>query len=312
MARFFLSYRRDDSAGFAGRLADDLEVRFGAGSVFHDVDDIAPGEDFVNALDRQLRSVDAVLVMIGPRWLDSAGAARLKDANDFVRREIESALSSGKLVLPLLVGGARMPDQAALPESLQSLARRQAVSLSDADWKRDVEELGRTLGRLAPDAGPRRSSEWRLGLALAGIAFLTLLGISTGLYLAHREVPPAAAGASAASVAAVAGRWVATVKYEWGDTHQETFEFEMLDKELTGTASYLGRAVPVEQLEFDGLHLSFIVRSQETMGSDAEWKEVTHRYTGEVTTDGIRFTLMSTGGYTVHRPLRFLAQRVQS
>lgn len=304
MARFFLSYRRDDSAGFAGRLADALEAQFGAGSVFRDVDDIAPGEDFVNALDRQMHDVDAVLVMIGPRWLDAVGSARLNDANDFVHREIESALASGKLVLPLLVGGAQMPAQASLPESLQPLARKQAVTLSDADWKRDVEELGHTLAKLDPAARPM--SERRFGLILAGVALVILLGIASGLYLAYRGQGP-----SASDVAAVSGRWVATVKYEWGDTHQESFEFQRLGKELTGTASYLGRTVPIEQVEFDGTHLSFTIRSQEMLGSDAPWKEVVHRYTGELAAGGIRFTLVSSGGYTMHRPLNFVAQRVQ-
>ena len=88
MARIFLSYRRDDSAGFAGRLADAMESEFGAGSVFRDVDDIRPGEDFVQAIESHLRDVGAVLVMIGPRWLDAGadGRRRLDDADDFVRQ----------------------------------------------------------------------------------------------------------------------------------------------------------------------------------------------------------------------------------
>ena len=58
MSQFFLSYRRDDSAGFAGRLADRLEAAFGAGSVFRDVDDIRPGEDFQTAIHDQLAAVE--------------------------------------------------------------------------------------------------------------------------------------------------------------------------------------------------------------------------------------------------------------
>jgi hypothetical protein len=308
MARFFLSYRRDDSAGFAGRLADDLEARFGIGSVFRDVDDLTPGVDFVDALEHQVRIVDAVLVMIGPRWLD---AVRLNDADDFVRREIETALASDKPVLPVLVGGARMPAQAALPPSLQPLMRRQAMTLSDADWKHDVEILAGTLARMAPARAPV-GTEWRLGLALAGIALVTLVSVFTGLYLAQRDAPRFAdKELSAAALAAVTGHWVATVRYEWGDTHRESFDFIADNGRLTGSAGYLGRPAPMEDVEFDGTHLSFTTRSQETMGSDAPWKEVTHRYTGEVTPDGIRFTLMSSGGYTLHRPLSFVAQRVR-
>jgi hypothetical protein len=296
VSRYFLSYRRDDSAGFAGRLADALEVRFGAGSVFRDVDDIAPGEDFVQALDRHLREVDAVLVMIGPRWVDDT---RLHEADDFVRREIATALASGKPLLPLLVGGARMPAQDALPESLRPLARKQALTLSDADWKRDVEELTQALGKLKSGALGKAGSERRLALALAGVAVVILAGIASGLYFAQ-EKP-----------AAVAGRWSATVRYEWGDSHREVFEFQTMGKELLGTATYLGRPAPIEQVTFDGKHLSFVIRSQEMLGSDNPWKEVTHRYSGELADDGIHFTLVSSGGYTLHRPLRFVAQRVQ-
>jgi hypothetical protein len=192
-----------------------------------------------------------------------------------------------------------MPAQDALPESLRPLARKQALTLSDADWKRDVEELTQVLGKLKPGALGKAGSERRFALALAGVAVLILAGIASGLYLAQ-EKP-----------AAVAGRWSATVRYEWGDSHREVFEFQTMGKELLGTATYLGRPAPIGQVTFDGKHLSFVIRSQEMLGSDNPWKEVTHRYTGELADDGIHFTLVSSGGYTLHRSLRFVAQRVQ-
>ena len=156
MTGFFLSYRRDDSAGFAGRLADDLEAAFGAGSVFRDVEDIQPGQDFVDAIDGQLQSARAVLVMIGPRWLDAGadGRRRLDGPDDFVRREIEVGLASGKPVIPLLVGGATMPDGKELPNTIASLARRQAEALSDIDWRTDVERLVARLKDLSSGGQP--------------------------------------------------------------------------------------------------------------------------------------------------------------
>jgi hypothetical protein len=45
MPTIFLSYRRDDSAGYAGRLRSSLEAKLGEGSVFRDVDAIEPGQD---------------------------------------------------------------------------------------------------------------------------------------------------------------------------------------------------------------------------------------------------------------------------
>lgn len=66
MSGIFISYRREDSAGFAGRLADALEKGLGDEQVFRDVDDIRPGQDFVEAIETQLRHMDVVLVLIGP------------------------------------------------------------------------------------------------------------------------------------------------------------------------------------------------------------------------------------------------------
>ena len=107
----------------------------------------------------------------------------------------------------------------------------------------------------------------------------------------------------------VVGRWTAQVKYDWGDQYDEVFEFKYLGDALHGTASYLTGRLTIEQARLKGDWISFTTRSQEMMGSDTPWKEVTHRYTGQVTADGIRFTLESGGGYSIHPPLAFTAQR---
>jgi predicted ATPase len=142
--RFFLSYRREETAGHAGRLADHLLDRFGAGSVFMDVESIEAGADFTEAIGRAIADSDAVLVLIGPGWLGSAGSdrrRRLDNASDFVRREVEAALSSDVRVIPVLVGGASMPAEEHLPPSIGELARRNAVELQDRRWREDVDAL---------------------------------------------------------------------------------------------------------------------------------------------------------------------------
>ena len=108
MPGIFISYRRDDQAGFAGRLADALGLAFDADNVFRDIEDIHPGEDFVDAINQQLTSVDVFLVIIGPAWLTVSrhGVRRLDEPEDFVRMEIEAGLKSGKMLLPVLVGGS--------------------------------------------------------------------------------------------------------------------------------------------------------------------------------------------------------------
>ena len=132
----FLSYRRDDAAGHAGRLADTLAGRFGTQSVFIDVDSIEPGADFVAALTEALRRCQVMLVVVGTRWIDAevGGRRRLDDPDDFVRMELELALQQGLRVVPVLVGGATMPSRESLPSALEAFARCNAFEMSDRAW----------------------------------------------------------------------------------------------------------------------------------------------------------------------------------
>jgi len=142
--RLFLSYRREDSAGHAGRLADHLLDRFSSGSVFMDVESIGAGADFTTEIESAIGQADAVLVLIGPGWLEArtaSGSRRLNEPEDFVRREIEVALASEVWVIPVLVGGASMPAETELPESIAPLARRNALELLDRRWREDVDAL---------------------------------------------------------------------------------------------------------------------------------------------------------------------------
>jgi len=143
-ATVFLCYRREDSSGYAGRLFDALVARFGENSVFMDIDTIAPGQDFVDVIEAALVDCEIVLVLIGPSWLnarDKRKRRRLDNPDDFVRMEIEGALSRGLRVLPVLVGGAEIPSSRELPPSLALLARRHAFDVSDRRWRYDVQAL---------------------------------------------------------------------------------------------------------------------------------------------------------------------------
>ena len=106
--RIFLSYRREDSSAWAGRLRDALSARFGEDNIFQDVVAVQPGQDFTDAVDAALSRSDATLAVIGPRWLTAAGvdgAPRLADESDYVRSELVAALASTPSVIPVLVGG---------------------------------------------------------------------------------------------------------------------------------------------------------------------------------------------------------------
>ena len=122
MAKIFLSYRRDDSAGYAGRLYDRLRNRFGRQQVFMDVNAIEVGEDFAHVIEEKIGSCDVLVVLIGKQWLsstDNEGRRRLENQEDFVRLEIAAALDRNILVIPTLVGGASMPSVQKLPPVLK-------------------------------------------------------------------------------------------------------------------------------------------------------------------------------------------------
>jgi hypothetical protein len=140
----FISYRRDDSEGEAGRLFDDLVREFGSKNVFMDVTGIRPGVDFVKAIEANVADCGILLAIIGPTWATIASAngdRRLDDPNDFVVLEIASALKREVPVIPVLVHGARMPSQDQLPESLKSFSHRNSVELSHVRWLSDVQLL---------------------------------------------------------------------------------------------------------------------------------------------------------------------------
>ncbi len=143
-ARIFISYRRADSAGWAGRLHGDLRQRFGADRVFRDVA-IAPGVDFRDHIEGVMDGCEVLLAVIGPRWATVTGPGgrrRLDAPDDLVRLEIERALGRPDVqVIPVLVEGAAIPAADDLPEGLRPLSRRNAVEVTDLRWEYDVERL---------------------------------------------------------------------------------------------------------------------------------------------------------------------------
>jgi hypothetical protein len=147
--RIFISYRRNEAAGHAGRLSDRLIKRFGRAQIFQDIDSIQPGDDFAEAIADAVASCHVLLALIGDRWLkikDREGR-RLDNPKDFVRLEIEAALSRNIRVIPILIDGATMPRDGQLPASLAGLAGRQALELSSNRFDSDVAHLLKALDR---------------------------------------------------------------------------------------------------------------------------------------------------------------------
>ena len=146
MPKIFISYRRDDSVYVAQNINDKLTEHH---DVVFDVDVIPKGVDFVEFLNQQVRECDVLLAVIGDRWLDvrgKDGSRRLDDPNDFVRIEIQAALTRNIPVIPVLVEKASMPAAGQLPNALIPLSRCNAAEVrAGRDFQTHLKRLVRDV-----------------------------------------------------------------------------------------------------------------------------------------------------------------------
>jgi hypothetical protein len=150
--KVFISYRRDDTAGHAGRIRDRLLPEVGREGVFIDVAAIRPGADFAKVLGDKVRECDVLLAMIGPRWIDARdedGNRRLDSTGDYVRIEIATALKRNIPVIPILLDGVSIPKAEQLPNDLSGLVRRNGLHVRHASFDSDMEMLIAEIKRLA-------------------------------------------------------------------------------------------------------------------------------------------------------------------
>jgi hypothetical protein len=185
--RIFISYRRSDSAGHAGRLYDYLKNYFGDERIFFDVDTIKPGTNFEQKLNDELDNSEAVLVLIGNQWLDSKdkeGNRRLDNPHDYVRFEVETAIGKNIIVIPILLQGTQMPSANVLPETLYDLSRRNAIRLNDDHWNSDCNFLAGILKNalnISRSLKERKIRRYRL-IVFVLSALVTLLAILSQIY----------------------------------------------------------------------------------------------------------------------------------
>ena len=146
--RIFISYRREETAYPAGWLFDRLTEQFSSSQIFKDVDSIEPGDDFVQKIIQAVTSCNVLLALIGKEWLtikNENGQRRLDNPEDFVRIEIETALTRNIRVIPILVNEAKMPHAYDLPASLAGLTRRQAIELNPVQFNYGTNRLLKVL-----------------------------------------------------------------------------------------------------------------------------------------------------------------------
>jgi len=308
--QIFISYRRDDAAGYARAVNDELVRCFGAGRVFIDVDDINAGLPFSEIIQRSVGSSAVLLALIGKRWRgERDGAApRIFEPGDLVRQEVAAALAKGLRVIPLLLDGAAVPDPAGLPPDLRALAGRNALELDhsrfEADMARLVREVRGALGEAPAPAPPaRRESPAAWWIAAAALAVAAI-----ALWQGQRSPAPlSSSGAeqAAAARANVNGEWQADVTYDWENARfSERFTFAGEADRLHGSASFLGVPRGVLEGRVDAAGVDFVTRMAESSGA-----ALVHRYRGRLAGDELRFVMQTEGGTSAHVPIEFVARR---
>jgi len=150
MVKIFISYRRDDSQYVTDSIYEQLITHFPEEDVFLDVDTIPLGVDFPDFLASEISKCDVVLVIIGTEWAQIM-QQRANEPDDFVRIEVESALTQDKLVIPVLVKNAKMSNATLLPDKIQNLTRKNAARIRrNPDLSRDCKFIADEIKKLEP------------------------------------------------------------------------------------------------------------------------------------------------------------------
>jgi TIR domain len=185
----FVTYRRIDSAAAAGRIYDRLVNEFGRPFVFMDVEGSIPhGADFPTEIQRALDASTALLVVIGRQWMtctDDRGRPRITNEDDWVANEIASAFDRKVLILPVLVDGASMPAETALPARIAALSRRQASDIRASSWDYDLQRIIATLTPVVRSRARRRVKVLALSVAAAGLIILSIAMVMARGFIAN-------------------------------------------------------------------------------------------------------------------------------
>jgi len=155
MHEIFVNYRTKGGKEVAYSCDRVLSARFGPDSVFLARKSIEPGDN-TGALVRAARRSHVLLALVDEEWLDAPdrnrpGRRALDNPQDWVRREIEEALVSGVLIVPLFIGRrVEQLDPRRLPRSIAEIAECQYTRVELHSLETDLARLGDRLVRLAP------------------------------------------------------------------------------------------------------------------------------------------------------------------
>jgi len=257
MASIFISYRREDTGGHAGRLCDRLTARFGGDRVFMDIQDIHPGQNFATSIEDTVATCDCVIAVIGPRWVETV-QKRAQSAEDFVRHEIAAALKRHVTIVPVLVGGARMPAAVDLPPELSELSFLNALEIRDERFDRDVVELETFLANTLHlgDKPPGAATSGVTRRTAVGIALATIV-VAVGGYFMLRPTPKPADDRPAPAPPPIEGDWIAEMQKAGQPRFRIRLHFERVGDVLGGMVQYPTGDGPMHDVKLAGRTLTF-------------------------------------------------------
>ena len=167
MAEVFVNYRTGDGDEAAALLELHLAQCFGKEHVFKASGSIAPGEAYPPALLTAVRTSLVLLAVMGPDW---SRDPRLRDEDDWVRREILEARECGVTVIPVLKGRKTdRLDAADLPPELAFLADVQSLRL-DTKSQADLDSIANEIANLVPGLKAAESAAGQAPATAGGVA----------------------------------------------------------------------------------------------------------------------------------------------
>jgi len=182
--KFFISYRRNDYPDIVEHIRSWFSWRYGRTNVFMDFDSIPVGVPFPDHIKEQIRACDVILVIISPSWLQRILDDPFRE-DDWVRIEIGEALNLQKLVIPIYIKGATVPEIKKLPFELRGMLNIQGAWLdSGLNFIDRIESAMSSIENLLETKYSRRKEIRRMeeispaaGLALGYyVNFVKLLG----------------------------------------------------------------------------------------------------------------------------------------
>jgi hypothetical protein len=181
----FISYRRNDTDGLAGRLRDRIEREFPDGTVFMDVNSVRAGFDFRSEINAALRRSSIFLLLIGDRWLNQV--ERLLLPEDTVLHEIRLAIALDLHLVPVLVNGAIMPNPKQLPEEIRSIAWLNAVELRHSRFEDDCRNLMSTIQEAEGVPNRQKNANYFkfIGAIIAGALIAIAIGLAALVFNFH-------------------------------------------------------------------------------------------------------------------------------